>query len=202
MDKIFDKIKSFFKQNSEIVTPTAVLAIICIVVTLALSSSNLLTYKKIDALRKVSEGEAMKRVMKGTYTEVKETVDGDDITYNIVKKGTETIGYIFTTSSKGYGGSISVMTAVNVDGTVAAIEILDASNETPGLGQNITKPDWYTQFKTLKEKITVVKSNGALKENNEINAVTGATISSRGVTNAVNQALKYANEIIAKEDKS
>ena len=59
MNKIFEKIKSFYKSNSEVITPTAVLAVICIVVTLALSSANLLTYKKIDALAKETQEKAM-----------------------------------------------------------------------------------------------------------------------------------------------
>lgn len=204
MNKFLEKLKPLtnkLKKYNDIINPTVVLAIICIVVTLALSSTNLLTYKRIADLKKSAQDEAMKKVMNGTYTEVTKTVCGDEITYNVVKKDKEIIGYIFTTSSKGYGGTISVMTAVKTDGTIAAIEILDASGETPGLGQNVTKSDWYAQFETLGDKITVVKGGAAVKESNEIDAVTGATISSKGVTSAVNQALEYANEIIAKGEE-
>ncbi|MBQ2934473.1 MAG: FMN-binding protein [Clostridia bacterium] len=201
MNKIFKKIKSFYKANSEIITPTAVLAIICIVVTLALSSANLLTYKKIDALAKETQEKAMAKVMSGEYEEITEGIGDDEVTYNVVRNDGVVIGYIFTTSAKGYGGEILVMTAVKTDLTVAAVEILDASGETPGLGQNVTKADWYKQFATRTNDISVVKS-GANSEKNEVDAVTGATISSKAVTSAVNQALDYAKEIMSKGAES
>ena len=94
----------------------------------------------------------------------------------------------FTGTAKGYGGDVSVMTAVNTDGTVSGTAILDVSNETPGLGQNAAKEGFYSQFKGLKKGISLLK-NGADGEKNEINAVTGATITSAAVTRAVNAAL-------------
>lgn len=202
MNNILEKIKAFFKTNSEIVTPTAVLAIICVVVTLALSSTNLMTAGKIEALAIETQNKAMAKLMEGEYEEITEmlTLDKIEVTYNIVKKDEQVIGYIFTTSAKGYGGDIQVMTAVNSDGTVAAIEILDASGETPGLGQNVTKASFYDQFKGLEKGISVIKGGTANTENNEINAVTGATISSKAVTKAVDEALLYANWVIEKED--
>lgn len=200
---IIDKFAAFYKKISEVATPTLVLAIICIVVTLALSSTNLLTAGKIEALAIETQNKAMAKLMEGEYEEITETLtlDKTEVTYNIVKKDEQVIGYIFITSAKGYGGDIQVMTAVNSDGTVAAVEILDASGETPGLGQNVTKPDWYAQFAGLKDDITIIKGGTANAENNEINAVTGATISSKAVTSAVNQALDYAAEIVAKGDE-
>lgn len=203
MNNIIDKIKSFFKANSEVITPTAVLAIICVVVTLALSSTNLLTASRIEALAIKTQNEAMAKLIEADeYTLQTAVLADEEVEYNAAIKDGETIGLIFVTESNGYGGAVSVMTAVNMDGTVAAIEILDASNETPGLGQNITKAEWYAQFSGLKNDITVVKGGTASAENNEINAVTGATISSTAVKDAVNQALLYAAEIIVEGDEA
>lgn len=201
MNKFWDKIKSFFKSNNEVVTPTAVLAIICVVVTLALSSANLLTYKKIEALATETKNAALSKLMVADeYQELTTSTSFGDITYNTAIKDGQTVGYIFTVTSKGYGGDIQVMTAVNLDNTVAAVEILEASDETPGLGQKVTQEVFYSQFANLKSNITVIKGGSANSENNEINAVTGATISSKAVTTAVNTALDYASEIIVKED--
>lgn len=201
MNKILDKIKAFFKANSEIITPTAVLAIICVVVTLALSSTNLLTASRIEALAVETQNKAMAKLIEADeYTLQTAVLADEEIEYNTAIKDGETVGLIFVTEANGYGGAVSVMTAVNMDGSVAAIEILDASNETPGLGQNVTKESFYTQFNGLKNDIAVIKGGTANAENNEINAVTGATISSKAVTAAVNQALDYAAEIIVKED--
>lgn len=199
MSKILDKIKTFFKTNVEIIVPTAVLSIICIVVTLALSSTNMLTENKIATLAEQTQNEAMSKLIEADeYPIQTASLSSGKIDYNTAVKDGETIGYIFVVDTKGYGGTVSVMTAVNTDGTIAAVEILDASNETPGLGQNVTKQDFFTQFTNLTDNITVIKGGTASSDNNEINAVTGATISSKAVTKAVNEALSYASEIIAK----
>ena len=86
MNKILDKVKSFFKSNLEIINPTAVLTVICIVVTLALSSANLLTQSKIEALSVKTQNEAMAKVLEGEYNEVTKTVNNNEITYHTVTK--------------------------------------------------------------------------------------------------------------------
>ena len=197
MKELLNKIAAYYKKISDIVTPTAVLAIICVVVTLALSSTNLLTEGKIKALAIETQNKAMAKLIEADeYHELPAKTSYGDITYNAAIKDGDTIGCIFVTEANGYGGTISVMTAVDMDCNIIAVEILAAADETPGLGQNVTKPDWYGQFAGLKDDITVIKGGSANAENNEINAVTGATISSKAVTAAVNQALDYAKEII------
>ena len=101
----------------------------------------------------------------------------------------ETAGYIFKTSEKGYGGAVSVMTAVNPDGTVKSVAILDVSNETPGLGQNSAKESFDSKYSGKNSGISLLK-NGADSDKNEVNAVTGATITSTAVNKAVNKALQ------------
>lgn len=198
---VLDKILAFYKTISDIATPTLVLSVICIVVTLALSSTNLLTADKIEALAIETQNKAMSKLIEADeYHELPAKTSYGDITYNAAIKDGDTIGCIFVTEANGYGGIISVMTAVDMDGKIIAVEILAAADETPGLGQNVTKPDWYAQFSDLKDDITVIKGGSANKDNNEVNAVTGATISSKAVTSAVNQALDYAEEIIVKGD--
>ena len=120
--------------------------------------------------------------------------------YNEAVKDGETVGMIFVTQENGYGGTVSIMTAVDTDGKVIAVKILDASNETPGLGQNVTKESFYGQFSDLTGEIVAKKSGTAIAENNEIDAVTGATISSKAVTRAVNTALENAAKIISEGD--
>ena len=177
MKKFFDKIK-------DVATPTAVLAIICIVVTLALASSNLLTGDKISALAEENKTNAMNELV---VADEFATVETENYIYNTATKDDAIIAYIFTTSSKGYGGDVTVMTAIDPELSIIGIKILDASGETPGLGQNVTKESFYGQFKG---------------KGNKINAVTGASISSKAVTDAVNEAYKYASEILAKGAES
>ena len=202
MNKFFDKIKSFFKANGEVITPTAVLAIICVVVTLALSSTNLLTAGKIEALAIETQNKAMAKLIEADeYHELPATTSFGDITYNAAIKDGDTVGCIFVTEANGYGGVVSIMTAVDMEGKIIAVEILAAADETPGLGQNVTKEYFYTRFNGMSGDIIAAKAGTAKKENNEIDAVTGATISSKAVTTAVNQALDYAAEIIVKGDE-
>ena len=171
--------------------PTVVLAAICLIVSLALSSTDMITKGRIAKIEAENTNKAMKRVLAADEYN-KKTVDDAEY-YEAVTDG-NIKGYIFTTSANGYGGEVKVMTAILPDKTVKAVEILDVSNETPGLGQNSKKESFYTQFTGKTNGVTAVKS-GADGENNEINAVTGATITSRAVTKAVNEALELCEKI-------
>ncbi len=189
-----EKLKKFFIDNKEITFPTVVMICICIVITAALAGTNLLTKNKIKKIQQKQQNDSMKELIEAEkYKEISEK----DFTYYIAEKGGKTVGYIFVTSEKGYGGDDKVMTAVNPNGTVKAVKVLDVSNETPGLGQKTGDKDFYSQYSGLKSGITVVK-NGASKKDNNINAVTGATISSNAVTKAVNEALKQYKKVSGK----
>lgn len=186
------KIKSFFSSNKGIIIPTVVMVCICIAVTGALAGTNLITKEKIALEAEKQQTESMKEVLPASsYNEKTVKMDGEEYTYYDAAKAGKSIGKIFVTAEKGYGGDDKVMTAVNANGTIKAVKVLDVSNETPGLGQNTGNAEWYSQFSGLngKKNVKVVK-NGAKKESNEINAVTGATISSTAVKNAVNKALE------------
>jgi electron transport complex protein RnfG len=113
--------------------------------------------------------------------------------YEALDAGGSVIGYTFTTSAKGYGGDVSVVTGVRADGSVRAIEILDVSDETPGLGQNAKQDKFKAQFADKQGEIGV--STASKSAENGIDALTGATYTSRGVTDAVNLALKLFAQI-------
>lgn len=182
MSKFIEAIK---KNREDIIKPVGVLLTICIIIPLALSVTNKVTAKKIAEL----ENENSKKNMQSLVSadDFEKCSDGG-IEYYTAIKGGDTAAYIFTESAKGYGGDVSVMTAVKPDGTVAGVAILDVSGETPGLGQNAAKESFYSQYAGLKKGVSLLK-NGAKAENNEVDAVTGATITSTAVTRAVNAAL-------------
>lgn len=98
-------------------------------------------------------------------------------------------GYVITTTSKeGYGGNIQITVGITADGTVNGISILSIS-ETAGLGMKATEPAFYGQYEGKQtEKFAVSKDGG---EGEPIDAISGATITSRAVTAAVNVALAY-----------
>ncbi len=101
------------------------------------------------------------------------------------QKGGETVAYIVPGSSKGYGGAIKMLVAISADGKVIDFSILE-HNETPGLGDNAQKPAFRNQFAEKEAKDLKVVKDPSNHEN--IQAMTGATISSKAVTKAVREA--------------
>lgn len=106
------------------------------------------------------------------------------------------VGYVVTsTSNDGYGGAITVSVGIMADGTVNGIEFLTIG-ETAGLGMNAQKPEWKAQYAGKNvEQFSVTKSGAAA--DNEINAISGATITSNAVTGAVNAAIYFAGNCMA-----
>lgn len=98
--------------------------------------------------------------------------------YLVAKAGGETVGYIVETLGKGYSSYINTLVALDKDLVIQKIDIL-SHQETPGLGDEILNETWKAQFngKTLNQ-IKLVKTEGT----EYVQAISGATISSRAVT--------------------
>lgn len=185
---LLNKIKSFYNKYTDILRPIFVLTIICLVTAAALSVTNILTSARIENLANQNKIREMSAILPAqNYSEV--TVSSENSQLFLAQNESDFVGYVVTTSTKGYGGDINIMAAIGPDKKIIGVSILSASDETPGLGGNVTKPAFYSQFAGLTANITATK-NTANPANNEIKAVTGATISSKAVTKAVNQALQ------------
>ncbi len=106
-------------------------------------------------------------------------------------------GHTIKAASPGYGGDVLVITGISAEGKVTGMKVV-SHQETPGLGANSTKPDFQNQFqgKSVSTEITVVKSSPSSE--NEVQALTGATITSRAVTNGVNIAREIFNGKLSK----
>jgi Na+-translocating ferredoxin:NAD+ oxidoreductase subunit G len=113
-------------------------------------------------------------------------VDGKKDWY-AAEKGGKAIAYVIPAESKGYGGAIKMLVAISTEGKVIDFNIVSA-NETPGLGDNASKPKFRNQFngKTV-ENLEVTKDPS---QTDKIQAMTGATISSRAVTKGVKEAVE------------
>lgn len=113
--------------------------------------------------------------------------------YWIAKKGDATVGYIVQSFGKGYSSYIKTLIAVDKDFKVQKIEILD-EKETPGLGDEVESPSFKNQFKGKDlEHLSVLKTDTT----EYIQAITGATISSRAVTeDAVRSGVKFLKDTI------
>lgn len=101
-------------------------------------------------------------------------------------KGDEIVGYTVKTNPKGYAGGIEMLTGFKLaDKSIEGITIINQT-ETPGLGAKSAESDFQDQFKGKdgSQPIKVIKSGSAV--DNQIDAITGATITSNAVVNGVN----------------
>ena len=112
----------------------------------------------------------------GTIQEILEVKSGDDI-----------VAYVFNTISGGYGGGITTISGFNLDGTVEGIRITENS-ETPGLGTRVVDDPAYQESyigKSISEELVL---SGSPASDSEVLLLSGATVSSQGVLNGVNDA--------------
>lgn len=179
----------------EVLVPTISLFLISAVVTLLLAVTNSITAPKIAELQIETENKTKAAVLsEASEFSDAETVslDGVDYTYYTgLDDSKNVVGYVFTTSSKGYGGDIVTMVGIKADGTISGMDFLSIS-ETAGLGMNADTDDFKNQFVGKSGEIGLNKNTPA---ENEIQALTGATITSKAVTNAVNIALELYEEV-------
>ena len=107
------------------------------------------------------------------------------------KKDGKVNGYIYTVEPTGYGGKVTFMVGFSTpDNKITGIKVLSHS-ETPGLGARSTEPEWQQQFKgkPLKDALVVTKQTPS--KDNEIRAITAATITSRAVVTGINEAREH-----------
>jgi H+/Na+-translocating ferredoxin:NAD+ oxidoreductase subunit G len=98
----------------------------------------------------------------------------------------KSVAYIAETAGKGYSSYIKMLVSLTPDMKIRDVKVLDM-NETPGLGDQVLEKSFLDQFKG-KALPQIVLVKGETKEN--IQAVSGATYSSRGVTNGVKDAVQ------------
>lgn len=105
------------------------------------------------------------------------------------------IGYVVSiTAKEGYGGDIKLSLGFDTEGTITGLEVLSMS-ETPGLGAKCTEPEFKQKFQGINtnEEFTVVKTGKS--KDNEIEAISSATITSKAITKAVNVANHFIKDV-------
>ena len=124
--------------------------------------------------------EMMATILPGSTTFTWEEYDGEDTSIQSVYK-VET-GFVIQTSAYGYAGNIVMMVGVSNEGTVTGLVVRDLS-ETYGLGANaLTDTAFLSQY---------LETSGDAEVGNNVDAITGATVTSKAVTRAVNSAVAY-----------
>ncbi len=176
---------------NKIIKPGIVLCIICIIAALILGVAYKKTEAPIKAQEEKTKNEAMAEVLPDAETFEELEVTSDTVSAAFAgKKGDEIVGYAIFTNPKGYSPVINLLTGVDTNGVITGISII-GHTETPGLGANATEPKFKDQFKGKSGEVGVTKTAPA--KDNEIVAITSATITSKGIATGVNQALEYYN---------
>lgn len=174
---------------NDILKVTINLVLICAAAGVILSATWALT----DPVKVARENEERELALKGLLpaaTSIKPVKDveiagKDGIIYKALN-GDKTEGYIVLSYGKGYSSFIKLLVAVDADMKVTGIDVLGHA-ETPGLGDQIETDQFKGQFKGKGiDNLVVVKGETA----NDIQAISGATISSRGVTRGVKEAVE------------
>ncbi len=121
----------------------------------------------------------------GKYLIIKDVYKGLD--------GSNTVGYTAAIATKGFSPNFNITVGLSAEGKVTGVSI-GSHEETPGLGANATKEEYTGQYIDGTTPFSVAKTpTGA---DNEIIALTGATITSKAVTDAVNTVGEYFNEFL------
>ncbi len=116
-------------------------------------------------------------------------VDGQ-VLYEALDAEGRRIGWVRPASGGGFADRIELLIGLDLPGqTITGLHVLD-QKETPGLGNRITEADWLEQFRNrpVRPRLEVVK--GEPDRDHEIQAITGATISSESVVDTVNKAVR------------
>lgn len=173
-----------------------ILTLITLVAGTALAVVYSITKAPIEEADKKATQEAYSIVFANAQfeeLEVKDYSDKNNSTVSAVssaKVNGKLAGYVFTCASKGYGGDIKLAVGIDLKGSVTGISVLDASNETPGLGARVAEDKFTSKLKNVNKDTL-----------QDVDAISGATYSSNGVKNAVFASLKYFNDNLKGEGK-
>ena len=190
--------------KSSIIKDAIILFIITLIAGASLGYVNTITEGPIAKQEELAKTQAFQNVISDADTfQIVEGVSEDEGSImikelNDAKKGEDIIGYTFIVETKeGYGGPIKAAVGITNDGIVSGVDLLQLS-ETPGLGAKAAEEPFKGQFKDKKaEAFTVVKTGATNPQ--DIDAISGATITSKAVTKAVNKVVEYYNNNLAKE---
>ena len=161
---------------------------------------------KIEENRLREERQAVFSVLPNVadYRVIEKRIDKKDVVkiFRGVDKDGKLVGYAFLASGPGFQGIITMMVGLNVDMKhLTGLKVLEQV-ETPGLGDKIREKWFEDQFKglSIEPKIEYIKNRKPEKPN-QIQSITGATITTKAVANIINKRVRIVIDII-KETES
>ncbi len=174
----------------DLIKITMPLVAIFVVAGIIMSVTYQYTYPVRFQAEKKEKEEALKEMAPDATDPIKPagtwTANNKPYEYYQATSSGQPVAFIASTAGKGYSSYIQMLVSLSTDMKIKDVKILDM-NETPGLGDQVLEPSFLSQFKG-KSLSQIVLIKGETKEN--IQAVSGATYSSRGVTNGVKDAVQ------------
>ena len=186
-----------------IITLTVTLFLTCIIVAAALGGVNAITVDKIAAINQQKTQEAMLAVVadpenttfsdplevSAAMTDAAAAAGGTLGDVYEVQVGGAASGYAVTVSASGSQGTIEMMVGVDAEGAVTGVSVINHS-ETSGIGTKVTGNEpTASGVGVLDQFVGKSAADGTLTVGTNVDAITGATVSTRGVTTGVNAAL-------------
>ncbi len=168
------------------------LFIICVVVSAALAGTNLLTQDRIAQLA-AENAEASRKIVLPA-AEAFESPGGRGLLHRH-RRRPDWWAMCLRQRPAAMAATVSVMTGIDAEGNITGVVIL-SHDETPGLGANAEKPDFLNQYLQPAPEGGLSRSSSTRRPaEGQIEAMTGATVTSTAVTNAVNQAIEQYYEV-------
>lgn len=175
----------------EIIKLGLVLALFCFIAAALLGFTNEMTKDKILEQRALENEKAMMAVLpeaktfealdekqlEGLKKELSTLAEGSVA----LNQSGEVVGYVFKTLPGGYGGAVEVITGIGMDQTIKGVRVGN-HQETPGLGAKAKEAPYYSQYESLDASKSMAYT--------DVDAISGATITSNAVTDGVNVAIE------------
>jgi electron transport complex protein RnfG len=189
---VLNKLKFFWQQSWLVIVASFCFGLLIAATNAALS-------EKIEQNRI----EKLNRLMSGLLTQAQDFQKAADIRlrsprgdsyqsaiYKALGSGGNTVGWAFKCSGSGFADEIVLVVALDAEADDFAGFATLKSNETPGFGDRITNDYFQDQFEQAPaEKLELVKSGDPAKKDDEIVAISGATVSSQAVVEIINKAI-------------
>ena len=178
-----------------------ILLIITMISGLLLGFANDLTKEAILENSKISKDDLnyiMPAAEKIQDTTIELDEDSDIKELYEAVSGNDTIGYVMKVNVKGFHGPIDFVVGISKDDKVTGMKVL-SHNETPGLGAKITEDKFMQRFKDKPATDYLEAVKVTPNKDNEVEAISGATTSSKASVSAVNEAITFYLESIKGE---
>ena len=188
--------------KNPIIKNTVILTMITLISGLLLGLVYEVTKNPIAFAKEKAKQEAYKEVFADAESfEALENFEEYIVEANVINEvvvahaGAEKMGYVITvTNNEAYGGSLTITMGIRNDGTTNGISFLTLA-ETAGLGMKAKESEFKNQYADKNVDSFEVTKTGAANDN-QIDAISGATITSKSVTSAVNAGITYFEEVL------